>query len=74
MVVLLASEIEGSWEPKLSLSRKACQEKQAPEAAWKYGETQLHGTLLFLRTLVARSLPACPERAVVTSRVEWVNF
>jgi len=33
MVVLLASEIEGTWEPKLSLSRKGCQEKQAPEAA-----------------------------------------
>src|SRR5713101_726790 len=30
MVVLLASDIEGSWEPKLSLSRKGCQEKEAP--------------------------------------------
>jgi len=47
MVFLLASEIEGSWEPKLSLSRKACQEKQAPVAASRYGEMQLRGTLLF---------------------------
>src|SRR5713226_9659966 len=31
MVVLLASEIEGIWEPKLSLSRKGCQEKGASE-------------------------------------------
>jgi len=30
MVFLLASEIEGSWEPKLSLLRKCCQEKGGP--------------------------------------------
>jgi len=74
MVFLLASEIEGSSVAKLSLSRKGCQEKEAPDAASRYGEMRFRGTLLLLCTLVALSLLARSERAVVTSRVEWVNL